>query len=140
MVFYPVVLILLYEIALAVRIFSGHEPLIDDITELQSLDLTKIAVSIEAATERLLAEYVDKQRIYLGPNAVKNPPWARLNSFREMIGSLQSGRVKYVLGYDDDARYWLHTHRLCDTVISIPLGMTQLGGWYFFFRFRFCRS
>lgn len=83
-VFFPV-LILLYEISVAFHIFKGEPPLFDDFKNLRSFDLEKLAVWKEAADEVILANYVDRKGLYLGPKATKSPPWFRCNTQLEMI-------------------------------------------------------
>lgn len=125
-------LILLYEIAVAFFIFRGEPPLISDIKQLQSLPLEQLGVWKEAADESILANYVDREGQYIGPNASKNPPWFRYNNQSEMIDVLlKNAKVKYILTFSDDVRYFLYHERLCEKVVTASLRKREMGGWYY---------
>jgi len=125
------ILILLYEIAVAFFIFSGNPPVINDIQQLQSLDINQIGVWKEAASERILANYVDRAGEYVGPQATKIIPWHRYNSQLEMIGLLANRKIKYVVTFEDDVKYFLYQQRLCGKVTTANLRLRSMGGWHY---------
>lgn len=116
------VLILLYEVGIAVLLFRGGDPLIRDMDELKNLNLNKLIVAQAGASERILRHYTD------------NPaelPWERGTSLEGMVEKLVNGTADYLFSFDKFVNYVINEKELCNRMTGILLGLQQVGGFYY---------
>jgi len=121
-------IVLLYEVGIAVNIFRGGDPFVEDIEQLKTLDLPMLAVPAGGASEIILKKFTISSK-YSDPTEF---PWMRVTpSLSETVDLLQKGRAKYVFTFDKFARHVLFEKRLCNQLTLDFLQKQQTGGWYY---------
>jgi len=124
---YFAVLILVYEVAVAVRIFQGPLPDIDDIDQLNGrLDIKRLGVTRGSASETLLRAYLDKP--YPDPAKI---PWKRVEFLPKTIEMLRNKEIDSIFTFDDFGKFAISKKGLCDKVRAMPLNKFETGGWIY---------
>lgn len=123
------VLLLLYEISVALWIFRGPPPMVEDLQQLPGLGLDRYAVVANGASEAIFRNIVDKENKYLGNDAL----WTRGDRLNGILKLLldKSSKVDYVFNFRSNVKNELHESNLCSKVIWDPLPKEEIGGWYY---------
>lgn len=123
------VVVILYELAVALSIFRGPGPIVSALWQLTGLGLTKFVVTKGGASESTLRIVVDKQGKLNGSNF----PWKRMNRMDDMITALltEKSDVEYIFAFEKNIKFFLHKRKLCNSVSVTPLNLKTVGGWYY---------
>ena len=124
---YVAVLLLMYEVSLAVALFRERPPLLNDINQLSGFEKDRISVVGGAASETILRFFLDQEGKYIN----STPPWRRGKSLAQMLEWLKTGQVDYVFTFRSSARHTLHKSRMCKKYSAITLNKEEVGGWYY---------
>lgn len=122
-------LILLYEVAVAIAVFRQPPPLITDLGQLWSLGVNEIAVLAGAASETILER--------IASSTETKSTWSKSPRLKEMIDWLLKGKdgkgktVKYIFDFRSNLKYQLDIRSLCDGVNAIELKKEMIGGWIY---------
>ncbi len=127
MVVFGTVIAILYELAIALALFRGPEPIVTSVTQLFQLGLGNFVVTKGGASETILHFLIDRQGIY----NESSYPWKRMNRMEPMIEALLNRKVRYIFMFEQNIKFWLNRRKLCDVVAVTPLHHPTAGGWYY---------